>query len=63
MSEPRKLNREERRKLEKMKLSKDRKIQKIANKLSPEVKQEVYKRMYEKLKEKMEEEENEDALS
>ena len=46
MSEPRKLNREERRKLEKMKRSKDKKIQKIVNKLSPEVKQEVYKRMY-----------------
>ena len=57
-----KLNREQRRQLEKIQRSCAKKVKKIYDNLAPQVKQQVYKKMYEKIKEKMEEEENEGAL-
>ena len=44
-----KLNREQRRALEKKKRSRNKQIMKVYDKISPEIKQEVYKRMYEKI--------------
>lgn len=44
-----KLNREQRRTLEKKMRSRNKQIMKVYDKISPSVKQEVYKRMYEKL--------------
>ena len=59
MKEENELNREQRRKLEKIKRSRAKQIKKLYDNLAPQVKEQVYKKMYEKLKEKMEEEENE----
>lgn len=53
-----KLNREQRRALEKRRRSRNKQIMKVYDKISPSVKQEVYKRMYEKLL-ALEEKENE----